>query len=347
MRRRKVSKRKVKTTSEPSLVTEARELAKAREERTRERKIKKQALEHIEALEQQLEAALALRDGVKTYTIRPHKSVKSEAVSIWLASDWHVGERVTLGQTNGINQYNPKIARARAERYFANGLHLTNLFGRDVQIDTVVLALLGDFITGHLHLSGIASNYMNPVEEALFAQELLISGIEFILKNSKYKLIIPCHSGNHGRTTKKSEFGIENGFSHEFMMYTTMAQYFRNEERVTFIISEGAHTYLDVFGYKLRFLHGHDVKYGGGVGGITIPLNKALAQWDKARPAYLTCLGHFHQLFDGGNFLVNGSLIGYNAFALSIKASAERPQQGLIILDKKRGRTITAPILVD
>jgi hypothetical protein len=336
-----------RASDETALVQEARENANAQARAAHDRRVKKQALERINLLEQQLEDLLEIKNGIKTFTIRPHKSQRTAACPIWLASDWHVGERVTLGQTNGINQFNPKVARARAEAYFANGLNLTNLFGRDVDIDTIVLALLGDFITGHIHLSGMVTNSFPPIEETLFAQELLISGIEFILKNSKYKLVIPCHSGNHGRTTKQSEFGNENGFSHEFMMYKSMQQYFRNEPRVTFIISEGAHTYLDVLGYKVRFLHGHDVKFGGGVGGITIPLNKALAQWEKARPAYLTCLGHFHQLFDGGNFLVNGSLIGYNAYALSIKASAERPQQGFILLDRKRGRTITAPILVD
>lgn len=55
----------------------------------------------------------------------------------------------------------------------------------------------------------------------------------------------------------------------------------------------------------------------------------------------------FHQLLDGGNFLVNGSMIGYNAFALSIKASAERPAQRFCLIDRDRGKTITAPILFD
>jgi hypothetical protein len=34
---------------------------------------------------------------------------------------------------------------------------------------------------------------------------------------------------------------------------------------------------------------------------------------------------------------VNGSLIGYNAYAQSIGASPEEPQQGLNILNKKYG----------
>jgi len=45
--------------------------------------------------------------------------------------------------------------------------------------------------------------------------------------------------------------------------------------------------------------------------------------------------------------LVNGSLIGYNSFALSIKASAERPQQMFALIDKVRGKTLVAPILLD
>jgi hypothetical protein len=57
-------------------------------------------------------------------------------------------------------------------------------------------------------------------------------------------------------------------------------------------------------------------------------------------------LGHFHQLFDGGRFIVNGSLIGYDSFALSIKASYEKPKQVMFLMDRKRGRTFTCPIFL-
>lgn len=305
------------------------------------------ALRKIADLEREKQAFVDIHSGARSFVIKPTKGRKSEATAVWLASDWHVGENVTMGQTNGINRYNPKIAQQRAEAFFRNGLRLTNLAAHDISMNTIVLALLGDFITGHLHLDAVENNNLPPVEETLFAQSLIISGIEYILNNSEYKLIIPCHSGNHGRTTKFSHFGSENGHSLEFFMYNSIANYFRNEPRVSMSIPEGSHSYVDIYGYKIRFLHGHDVKFGGGVGGITIPLNKAISQWDKARPAYLTCLGHFHQRFDGGHFMVNGSLIGYNAFALSIKASAERPQQQFALIDKVRGKTLVAPILLD
>jgi hypothetical protein len=111
-------------------------------------------------------------------------------------------------------------------------------------------------------------------------------------------------------------------------------------------VPDGPHSYMDIYDMTVRFQHGHMVKYGGGIGGIYIPVNKAIAQWNKARHADLDVLGHFHQLRDGGNFFVNGSLIGYNSFALSIKADYEQPKQGLFLIDKKRGRTCTWPVLL-
>ena len=314
------------------------------EEKDNDKKYK-QALKRIEALEEERRQILAVKKNITTFKILPTAGSKSEATAIWLASDWHVGEKVTLGQTNNINEYNPTLSKYRGEEYFRNGLKLTKMLGQDVEIKTIILALLGDFITGHLHSQAVETNYLPPAEEALYAQEIIASGIEYILENSKYDLIVPCASGNHGRTTKFSEFGSENGHSWEYFMYCNLRDHFRNEKRVTFIISEGAHTYIDVFQYPVRFLHGHDIKFGGGVGGITIPVNKAIAQWDKGKKAYLTCFGHFHQKLDGNFFVANGSMIGYNSFALSIKASAEPPAQQMFLIDRERGKTIVAPIL--
>ena len=337
-----------KTPTVEQEIKSDREIRKLKESSTSQDRKNKALLEKVEILEDELSAALEIKNRASGFKIVPHKKGnESEAVAIWLASDWHVGEKVTLGQTNGLNEYNPQISKARAEAYFRNGLKLTDMSAREVSVNTIVLALLGDFITGHLHLDAIENNYLAPVEETIYAQNLIISGIEYILAHSEYEIVVPCHSGNHGRTTKFSHFGSENGHSLEYFMYCSIANYFRNEKRVKILIPEGAHSYLDVLGYTIRFLHGHDVKFGGGVGGLTIPLNKAIAQWDKARPAYITCLGHFHQRFDGGSFMANGSLIGYNAFALSIKASAEKPAQQFFLIDRVRGKTVVAPILTE
>ena len=174
---------------------------------------------------------------------------------------------------------------------------------------------------------------------------MIASGIQYILDNTQLNLVIPCHSGNHARTTKETRFATEAGHSLEYIMYHMLADHFRNNKRVKFIIPRSYHSYVEVYGTVVRFHHGHNLKYGGGVGGLTIPVNKAIAQWNKTEWADIDCFGHWHTRFDGGNFIANGSSIGFNAFAVGIKASFEKPSQTLFLIDKKRGKTCVWPIL--
>jgi hypothetical protein len=78
---------------------------------------------------------------------------------------------------------------------------------------------------------------------------------------------------------------------------------------------------------------------------LSIPVEKSIASWNKSpNRADLDLFGHWHQYQQNRHWLCNGSLIGYNAYALSIKASFEPPTQTYFLLDKKRGRTMTSPI---
>ncbi len=299
-----------------------------------------QALKTIGRQQQELSALNVLSQRVDTFKIVPHKgSGTSEATPVIVASDWHIEEEVGL-EIGGLNTYNLDIAQERATTFFQSALRLMRLLNQDVVINTAVLALLGDFITNNIHGEENAEkNALLPMDAIVFAQGLLISGIEFLLNNSKYTYILPCHSGNHARTTMKTRVSSENGHSLEYLMYMHLAAYFRNEPRLKFQIAEGMHSYLDIYDQTVRFHHGHAIKYGGGVGGIYIPTNKAIANWNQARHADLDVFGHFHQYIPGGNFLCNGSMIGYNGFALAIRASFEPPRQALFLMDKKRGRT--------
>ena len=272
---------------------------------------------------------------------------KTNATSVIVASDWHVEEIVEPAQVSGLNKYNPEIAKRRAENFFRSAVRITDIFSQDLKIDQYVLGLLGDFISNRMREDSMENNAMLPMEAALFAQDLIASGLNYMLETSKRKIKIICHSGNHGRVTKFIHHGTENGNSIEWLIYMNLAKLFASEDRIDFTISDGYHTYLDIYGTTTRWHHGHNISYGGGVGGITIPVNKSLAGWDKARQASVDYFGHFHQYTDSTKFMCNGSLIGYNSYAVAIKAGYEPPVQGLNIFDTVRGRTYRAPIFVD
>lgn len=307
-----------------------------------------EALKTIERQKRELSALDAFGSGIETYKIEPyHGTGTSEATAVMPASDWHVEERVKPSTVSGLNEHTLDLARGKATKFFQRGHRLIRLLQQDVKIDTLVLPLLGDFISNDIHEEFPENNETTPIRAILEAQSMIESGFDFLLNNSKLGLVVPCHSGNHARTTRTTRFADENGHSLEYMMYRHLAsKYASAGERVKFIIPDGYHSYLDIYNTRLRFHHGHAIKYGGGVGGIFIPTYKAIAQWNKARPADLDVFGHFHQTKDGGNFLCNGSLIGYNSFALAIKADYEPPKQSLFLIDKKRQRTCNWPILL-
>ena len=279
-----------------------------------------------------------------------HKSERVDAVACAVASDWHVEEPVDSREVHDLNHYDLGVAERRSERFFQNLLKLSEITARDSKINTIYLALLGDFFSGWIHEELVANTLLAPTEAANFCKNLLASGIDFLLRESDFKVCGDLLAGNHGRLTKRMHFGDPTGTSLETFMYYALAERYRDNPRVDLQVANQAMVYRRMFErFNMRLIHGYEVKYGGGVGGITIPLRKAVAQWDRAVRADLTVLGHFHQLFDGGNFIANGSLIGYNTFAQAIKAEYEEPKQSFFLIHARGGgeKAVTAPIWVD
>jgi predicted phosphodiesterase len=294
------------------------------------------------------------RDAVKqiseisTFTITPKSpSGQAEATAVVLASDWHYEERVKSQDVNGLNKFDIPIANERIKQFFTATARMIDVFSKDIKIPHLVLALLGDFISNDIHDELVEINQRTPIDAVIEVQNLIASGIEFLLKNYKGDVLVVCHDGNHSRTTKKQRNATESGHSLEFFMYHGIAGHFKGNKRIKFLISASYHSYVKVYDQTIRFHHGHNIKYQGGIGGVFIPAFKAISQWNKGHHADLDCFGHFHQQRDGGNFLLNGSLIGYNAYALSIKAEFEKPKQTFFLVDKRRGKTVTTPICFD
>jgi len=314
----------------------------------------KRAQEKYKLVAQELKEAKAMNgifDVLRSAKILQIKSVRSglikEATAVALLSDTHLAETVHIENVNGKNQYDRKIAKARIEMFFVNLVKLINIFSKESQINNLVLALLGDFINGQLREEAMENNSIQPMDEYLEAKSILSAGIRYLIDNTDLNIVIPCHSGNHARITKKINVSTEASNSLEYVLYRSLADDFKHIERLTFQVPRSYHSFVDVGGVTIRFHHGHYMKYLGGVGGIYISVNKAIAQWNKVKRADLDVFAHFHQLRDGGNFVCNGSVIGWNEYANSIKADFEKPQQAFFLIDHRRKqKTVMAPIFL-
>jgi hypothetical protein len=235
-----------------------------------------------------------------------------------------------------MNAYSVEIARKRAMEFFQIGLHLRNLEAKNTPVPNMVLALLGDFITGHIHEENHSTCSLQPVDAAYEAKNILKSGIDFLLKESDLNLIIPCHAGNHARITKKSNSSeTEMGNSLELFIYGFLAQEYKDNPRVKFLISRSYTSKLKVYDTVLRLHHGHRIRSMGGVGGLSIPANKYIFRANTAWQADYDVFGHHHQMQKAPRFICNGSMIGYNAYAQDNAFEYEVPSQTYFLINKR------------
>lgn len=306
----------------------------------------KQYAEALEVARKERDVALTLsKSRLTAHKIEAIADGESEATAFALAGDWHVEETVDSKTVNGLNEFNLDIAEARIERFFRSVLRLVEIERAGTRIDNLVLTLLGDMMTGYIHEELQESNGLSPTQTVLWLRQRIVAGIKLLKKEGGFKHItIPCVVGNHGRTTKKMRHATSCANSYEWMLYQVMKEDVRDVE---WVIADGYFVFVEVYGRLFRIHHGDNIQYQGGIGGITIPTEKALASWNKANPVYMDLFGHHHSAMQNPRWICNGPLIGYGPFSLAVKAGFEPPSQTLFLVDSKRGRTGTFPIFLE
>ncbi len=284
------------------------------------------------------------------YERKPRK-VHGAATAIIVLSDWHVEEPVDPRTCNGKNEFNLEIADKRITTTLQKAVELLEVERKSSNIKDLVVALLGDFITGYIHEELEEVNTLSPIEACHWVQDRILGGIDFLRKESGCKSItIPTARGNHGRSTKKLRFssGWKNSF--EQGLYWSMERYYRNVPSVAWKVENGYANYLEVQGKLIRFHHGEVFRYKGGIQGPGVPIMRWIANEDKTTTAWLDVFGHLHTRIVGDNdkFICNPSLIGYGAAAPYFSGRFAPPMQTLIVVDKNRRiPTAVKPIFCD
>lgn len=268
--------------------------------------------------------------------------------AILALSDWHFEESVSRELTQGVNEYTPEIARKRVKHTFQKAVEYWHRYTKGSK--EFVVACLGDFITGFIHEELEETNHLSPMQAVFEVLECLRSGLGLIERETDAKHIpVPCVFGNHSRTTKKRRIKTEWRHSYEFAMYEQLQRIYANHRKIRVIPARGYMQYLTIQKRTVRFHHGHAIKYAGGVGGITIPVMKKIARWDRERTSSLDVFGHFHSLQAGEGFkwICNGSLIGQNEYGADCGFDPTAPKQLFAVFDAKHGIRGIDPIIAE
>lgn len=309
----------------------------------------KEALSHIDTLEK----ALGAYENTKNIRIKPivRKSggKKTHVTACALLSDVHAGAVVLPDTVLGLNEFNLEICERRLIHYFNNLSKLIKIHEQNVSVDEIILALLGDLIDGYIHEENVETNELSPVESIIWIEERLISGINFLLENTTQDITIPIVCGNHSRLTDKMRHANFTETSLETILAHNLLNYFKGNKRVRIIFNKSNVVFQSVYGKNIRFEHGHNIKFAGGVGGLTVPLIKAVMRDNMTVKSEFVVYGHFHNQFTAPSegFMLNGCVKGYDKYALDHHFKYQDPQQLFFLIDEK-GRVIqTTQIFLD
>jgi len=298
----------------------------------------------LDEREEDIATLEALRDKpTKAKRLRPQKRKrdgKQPAAFVALASDWHTCEVVSLKQTGGINEHSQEIGEERAWRWANALVKMVKREQLTTEVHSLVLWLGGDFLVNDgLHYKSERACDLSPPDEAQFIRNMLAELIGFIRAELDVPhIVIPTSWGNHDRSTIKMVPGHAGDYSHIQPVYRDLAAWFAADSSIDFHISDAEWLELDVHGYPMLFHHGHAIRYGGGVGGLAVPLLRQMGRLHSDYDFKTLNVGHFHQrgVFQGGTAFCNGSLVGPNGYSRDHGMPSEKPAQVAYTLDLER-----------
>lgn len=311
----------------------------------------------VKSTKEQLEELTKLLDikneaiKFESYELVPSStSTSKDTVAIACLSDVHIEEEVTLESTMHLNSYNLEIAQKRLENFFLNLTKLIHHHQKNYQIKKLILAILGDIISNWIHDSLKQTNQLSPTEAIAFASRILSSGLKYLNDNLNVDSIdVICICGNHGRYTEKQQFTNFTQTSYEYLMYKNLEEFCKLNKlnKLNFIVPTSTMAVVKIFDKNILFTHGHQFKYNGGIGGIYIPMLRWFYRIASTLNIDKAFIGHWHTLLNIPEVAVNGSVIGFNSYALNLGFKFELPQQLLYLLNEKRGFVNHQPIYLE
>lgn len=273
------------------------------------------------------------------------------ATPVLMLSDLHLDEVVDLRDMNGMNEYNRAIAEQRLARVIDYTVEYCTRYSAGLEFDGIVVTLLGDIITGVIHDELARTNEAAVPETIAHWVPVLASAFQHLADYFGH-VHVPCVDGNHDRTYQKIPMKQRATSSYAWIIYNWLADTLRADDRITFSISASSDQIVDVYDTKFLLQHGDGFRSAGGVGGIYPSLLKYLyrqrSMWAASGQHWDYCLmGHWHSLMWGQDFIVNGSLKGYDEYARRSGFGFEAPRQALFLVTPERGITTQTAVYCD
>jgi len=298
---------------------------------------------------------------VQKYKIRkPKTKVRAASAQSMVAplSDTHIGDNVEADEMVGLNSYNIDIFNKRLHGWATQVLTLAELRRNSVEIDELVIPMLGDMISGDIHMELALTNNDHNMGQMIRGANLIAQALMFLAPHFD-KVRVPCVVGNHGRMTRKPP--MKNKYMDwDYMLYQWVSVFCQNQKNIEFHIPKTFMTTINVCNRNILLAHG-DFINGGGSGtsinrgvsnmrnvlsfrkGLKEEINNIQDNSLESVPDNYdsALLGHFHRIdeIDIGTGAVHicGCMKGGDEFAMQRVQAINKPRQLVLYYHPKYG----------
>lgn len=261
--------------------------------------------------------------GKVEFTDYENVEINSNNDLICCLSDLHIGQTFS----SNFGEYNSSIAKRRLDDYLLEIVRI----GKRHNSENVYLSLLGDQISGNIHLSIQVSNKENVIEQVKLSAELITN---FAVELSKYfkRVFIIGVAGNHSRLIANKDKDIKDERLDTLITWIIeqMTKHIDNVVVLHRNLDSGISD-LSVRGKTYLGLHGdNDAMNSNAVGKLCMMLGffpYAIISGHRHTPAY--------QEFNGVKYIQSGSLAGSgDDYTLAKRLSGKANQTVLVCTEK-------------
>ena len=286
------------------------------------------------------------------WAIRPWRHGRRDpGIPVLSLGDVHFGEVVDPAQVNGINRFDTAVANTRLRLFAEKAIHLCR---RHIGLSTprgAVLCLLGDFFSGEIHRELAETNQIS-VPQALLELEGILCWIIQELVKAFGRLHVVAVAGNHGRLDEKPRAKDAVFRNWDWLLYCHLERYLSPDRRITWNVSSSLDAHLRVYGTRFLVTHGDQFRGGSGIQSGLSPwfigdYKKRKQQRALGQDYDYLLMGHWHQLAAISSIIVNGSVKGFDEYALKGHFPFEPPQQWLWIVRPDGRIPYWLPIFLD
>ena len=272
--------------------------------------------------------------GREKFTVDSTPCITSGKDLLCLLSDLHIGQTFE----NAFGEYNTDIARKRLNKYLNEIIQI----GRENNAQDCYCTLLGDLISGSIHLSIQVTNRENVIDQIKIASELIASFVCDLAPHFDHVYLTGV-AGNHSRLVANKEKAIHDERLDDLILW--VVKHLLKDCKNATVLDDKPDVGIATFyirGHEYTSVHGdYDKITDAGIGKLAMMLGRL--------PEHIL-LGHLHYCElterNGIRIVRGGSLAGSgDQFTIESRLTG-KPQQMVCVCDDN-GIQSAHPIILE